>query len=75
MFCFHLLSALSLWGIMKKKPLVTVRPAHGDPSNNQSDVTMWISSVTALLNTDLIASGKKALPWGGIGSRFISDQI
>ena len=48
---------LSLWGSMKKKPLCSVPAAHGNSvENNQPN---WISSVAALTNTDLVASGKK----------------
>ena len=47
---------LSLWGSQKKKPLCSIPNAHGvDESNNQAN---WISSVAAMTNTDLIASGK-----------------
>ncbi len=46
---------ISLWSVMKKKPLCTVHKAHGvDPSNG---VPNWISCVTALPMSDLIASG------------------
>lgn len=46
--------AISLWGLLKKKPLVTVQQAHGmqDESN-----PYWITSITVFPNTDLIASG------------------
>ncbi|XP_076276452.1 U3 small nuclear riboprotein factor 55K [Lasioglossum baleicum] len=48
---------LSVWGCLKKKPLCCVPNAHGtDEMNNQP---MWISSITALLNTDLVASGSR----------------
>lgn len=48
---------LSIWGSLKKKPLCSVPDAHGrDETNNQP---MWISSIGALLNTDLVASGTK----------------
>ncbi len=51
-----ILSMLSLWGSQKKKPLCSIPAAHGVGStNNQPN---WISSVAALANTDLIASGK-----------------
>ncbi|KAK0168629.1 hypothetical protein PV327_002407 [Microctonus hyperodae] len=46
---------LSVWGCLKKKPLCSVKLAHGkDNSNGQP---MWISSIATLLNTDLVASG------------------
>ncbi|XP_031831531.1 U3 small nuclear riboprotein factor 55K [Nomia melanderi] len=48
---------LSVWGSLKKKPLCSVPDAHGrDEMNNQP---MWISSIGALLNTDLVASGSR----------------
>ena len=49
-------SSISLWGVLKKKPLLTVKNAHtgGDGKEN------WITAVTALQNTDLVASGKQA---------------
>ncbi|XP_078059209.1 U3 small nucleolar RNA-interacting protein 2 isoform X2 [Mustelus asterias] len=49
--------SLALWTVNKKKPLVTVRTAHGihgDPGIQQPN---WITSVAALLNSDLVASG------------------
>lgn len=45
---------LSLWGSQKKKPLCSIPAAHGVSETNQPN---WISSVAALPNTDLIASG------------------
>ena len=46
---------LSLWSAMKKKPVVTVAEAHGsDPTNQQP---RWISAITTMHNTDLVASG------------------
>lgn len=46
---------LCIWGSLKKKPLCCVPEAHGRDEEN--GLPMWISSVTALLNTDLVASG------------------
>ena len=45
--------ALSLWHVSKKKPLYTAYKAHRNDDNSST----WISSVAALHNTDLIASG------------------
>ncbi|XP_067012317.2 U3 small nucleolar RNA-interacting protein 2 [Anabrus simplex] len=45
---------LCVWGTMKKKPLCSVPNAHGVCSTNEEP--NWISSVAALLNTDLVAS-------------------
>ena len=51
-------SSLSLWGLKKKKPLVTVKNAHsGADGQLSSDVESWITCVTSLQYTDLIASG------------------
>ncbi|XP_032685545.1 U3 small nucleolar RNA-interacting protein 2-like [Odontomachus brunneus] len=48
---------LCVWSSLKKKPLCTVTEAHGkDETNNQA---LWISSIAALLNTDLVASGSR----------------
>ncbi|KAH3819784.1 U3 small nucleolar RNA-interacting protein 2-like isoform X1 [Dreissena polymorpha] len=56
-------NSLSLWGAMKKKPLCTVKGAHGNRApdmNGNSPATSpgdnWITSVAALHNTDLLAS-------------------
>lgn len=46
--------SLSLWGVLKKKPLVTVRWAH--PGGDGSDC--WVTAVAALQHTDLVASGE-----------------
>lgn len=46
---------LCVWSAMKKKPLCTVKNAHGQDSVNSQP--HWIASVASLLNTDLIASG------------------
>ena len=63
MACVHF-SSLSVWGVMKKKPLVTVRQAHC--GNNLSDDASahatasqehWITAVAAFQNSDLVASG------------------
>ena len=52
-------SSLSLWSVMKKKPLLTLKNAHHrEGSELMSTEENWITAVTALHNTDLIASGK-----------------
>ncbi|XP_058790243.1 U3 small nucleolar RNA-interacting protein 2 isoform X2 [Phymastichus coffea] len=48
---------LCIWGALKKKPLCCILEAHGKDEEN--GLPMWISSVTALLNTDLVASGSR----------------
>ncbi|XP_078596302.1 U3 small nucleolar RNA-interacting protein 2-like isoform X1 [Branchiostoma floridae x Branchiostoma japonicum] len=44
-----------VWGLMKKKPLVSVRGAHHAEGSEQQEC--WVSAVAALTNSDLIASG------------------
>ena len=52
-------NSLAVYGLMKKKPLVTVHNAH--PGSDEEDTKKggenWISAVAALTNTDLAASG------------------
>nr|ACO12870.1 U3 small nucleolar RNA-interacting protein 2 [Lepeophtheirus salmonis] len=48
---------ISLWGVMRKKPLFTYQKAHGLDSINQQP--MWISSIATLPQSDLIASGSR----------------
>lgn len=62
MFVVVVCSSLSLWGMKKKKPLVTVRPAHTGPADSDdpaaaAEAENWITCVTSLQYTDLIASG------------------
>ena len=46
---------VSLWNVMRKKPVCTIARAHGsDPTNNDP---RWISAIGTLHNTDLVASG------------------
>lgn len=46
--------SVCLWSVMKKKPLNTVKNAH---PNSNSSVSPWITAVTALINSDLVATG------------------
>ena len=49
---------VSVWGTMKKKPLLTVREAHGvDGGEGGSGVANWVSAVAAMPMSDLIATG------------------
>ncbi|XP_013408089.1 U3 small nucleolar RNA-interacting protein 2 isoform X4 [Lingula anatina] len=54
-------NSLSLWYVQKKKPICTVQNAH--PGSEDGDPTVknenWITSVAAIPNSDLIASGSK----------------
>lgn len=46
---------LALWSVTKKRPLCSVPRSHGcDPA---SGLPRWVSSVAALLSSDLVASG------------------
>lgn len=47
--------SIAVWGVLKKKPLASVTAAHGVSSEN--GLPNWITSLAALQNTDLIASG------------------
>jgi len=47
-------SSLSLWNVLKKKPLVTVPQAHGAPHSQD-----WVTAVAALHHSNLLASGSK----------------
>ena len=52
--CLHLKSrSISLWGVLKKKPLTTYPIAHGMGSSNAN----WVTALAVLRNTDLIVSG------------------
>lgn len=46
-------SSISLWGLLKKKPLAIIPNAHG---MGQSEAN-WIDSIAVVKNTDLVASG------------------
>ncbi|XP_019555330.2 U3 small nucleolar RNA-interacting protein 2 [Aedes albopictus] len=46
--------SLSVWSSGKKKPMNTVQLAHGKTTNGEAN---WITAITSLLNTDVIASG------------------
>lgn len=45
--------SVCLWSVMKKKPLLTIRDAHPIESGTKP----WITAVTALTNSDLVATG------------------
>ncbi|CAG2120198.1 unnamed protein product, partial [Medioppia subpectinata] len=46
-------SSISLWGVLKKKPLSTYAVAHGVGSSAPN----WVTALAVMRNTDLIASG------------------
>lgn len=49
--------SVALWGLSKKKPLATVRKAHGLHGTQGLEQPYWISAVAALLNSDVVATG------------------
>ncbi|XP_077678814.1 U3 small nucleolar RNA-interacting protein 2 isoform X2 [Eretmochelys imbricata] len=49
--------SVALWGLSKKKPLTTVRQAHGNHGTQGLEQPYWISSVATLLNSDVVATG------------------
>merc|ERR1711913_222989 len=48
---------LSTWGVMKKKPLVTVANCHGQDENNGDP--HWVSALATLYNTDMVVTGSR----------------
>ena len=50
-------SSVALWGLSKKRPLALQREAHGLRGEPGLEQPFWVSSVAALLNTDLVATG------------------
>lgn len=51
------LSSVSLWSVNKKKPLSTVKQAHGCHGDAELEQPHWVASVAALQNSDTVASG------------------
>uniref|UniRef100_A0A8D0FZA8 U3 small nucleolar RNA-interacting protein 2 n=1 Tax=Sphenodon punctatus TaxID=8508 RepID=A0A8D0FZA8_SPHPU len=49
--------SVALWGLSKKKPLAIVRQAHSNHGTQGLEQPYWISSVAALLNSDVVATG------------------
>ncbi|KAM7422730.1 hypothetical protein PAMA_010669 [Pampus argenteus] len=49
--------SISLWSVNKKKPLTTVKQAHGRHGDTGLEQPHWVSSVAALQNSDAVASG------------------
>lgn len=51
-------SSVSLWSMFKKRPVYTVRGAHGSHGDGDgSACSTWVHSLAACANTDLVASG------------------
>ena len=54
-------NSIAVYGVQKKKPLYTVYNAHKSDESEEQGISKkeenWISSVAALTNTDLAASG------------------
>lgn len=61
-------SSVALWGLSKKRPLALQREAHGLRGEQGLEQPFWVSSVAALLNTDLIATGGCLVRQRGGGS-------
>ncbi|XP_069000752.1 U3 small nucleolar RNA-interacting protein 2 isoform X2 [Embiotoca jacksoni] len=51
--------SVSLWSVNKKKPLSTVKQAHGFHGDTGLEQPHWVSSVAALQNSDTVASGSQ----------------
>ncbi|XP_019957203.1 U3 small nucleolar RNA-interacting protein 2 isoform X1 [Paralichthys olivaceus] len=49
--------SVSLWSVNKKKPLSTVKKAHGCHGDAELQQPHWVASVAALHNSDIVASG------------------
>uniref|UniRef100_A0A671SRT1 U3 small nucleolar RNA-interacting protein 2 n=1 Tax=Sinocyclocheilus anshuiensis TaxID=1608454 RepID=A0A671SRT1_9TELE len=49
--------SISVWTVNKKKPVSTVKQAHGSHGNTGLEQPCWVSSVAALHNSDIVASG------------------
>ncbi|XP_039972304.1 U3 small nucleolar RNA-interacting protein 2 isoform X2 [Xiphias gladius] len=49
--------SVSLWSVNKKKPLSTVKQAHGCHGDAELEQPHWVASVAALQNSDTVASG------------------
>uniref|UniRef100_A0A671FTN8 U3 small nucleolar RNA-interacting protein 2 n=1 Tax=Rhinolophus ferrumequinum TaxID=59479 RepID=A0A671FTN8_RHIFE len=49
--------SVALWGLSKKRPLALQRDAQGLRGEPGLEQPFWVSSVAALLNTDLVATG------------------
>ncbi|KAM3877689.1 U3 small nucleolar RNA-interacting protein 2 [Diretmus argenteus] len=49
--------SVSLWNVNKKKPLSTVKQAHGCHGDVGVEQPHWVASVAALQNSDTVASG------------------
>ncbi|KAM7402230.1 hypothetical protein PAMP_017489 [Pampus punctatissimus] len=49
--------SISVWSVNKKKPLTTVKQAHGCHGDTGLEQPHWVSSVAALQNSDAVASG------------------
>ncbi|XP_076468945.1 U3 small nucleolar RNA-interacting protein 2-like isoform X2 [Babylonia areolata] len=52
-------NSLSVWSVNKKKPLCVVRNAHSGPEQSAGVGENWITAVTSLQFSDLVASGSK----------------
>lgn len=64
--------SICLWSVMKKKPIATVKDAHP----GEGLTTPWITSVTALINSDLVATGSSngVVKVWKCGTKFLSIE-
>lgn len=51
--------SVCVWTVNKKKPLTTVKLAHGTRGDPGLEQPCWVSSVAALLNSDTVATGSQ----------------
>ncbi|XP_063072461.1 U3 small nucleolar RNA-interacting protein 2 isoform X2 [Engraulis encrasicolus] len=49
--------SVAVWTVNKKKPLTTVKMAHGKRGEPGLEQPCWVSSVAAMVNSDTVASG------------------
>ncbi|XP_061905103.1 U3 small nucleolar RNA-interacting protein 2 isoform X1 [Entelurus aequoreus] len=49
--------SVSIWNVNKKKPLSTVKQAHGCRGDAGLEQPHWVAAVAALQNSDVVASG------------------
>nr|XP_039257069.1 U3 small nucleolar RNA-interacting protein 2-like [Styela clava] len=64
--------SICLWSVMKKKPTTCVKNAHPDSSSKSP----WITAVTALINSDLVATGSSngAVKIWKCGPKFLTIE-
>lgn len=80
----HPPSSVCLWSVNKKKPLTTVKQAHGCHGDGGLEQPHWVASVAALQNSDTVASGacgcerrppSLSLDRGGVEVRLVRPAL